>query len=80
MYYLEVKTCERIDTNDTPDEESPIKPRHSKVKLKDLSPIRHVKKIIKSTKPFIIPYESFYYRDFLWKINFSNEMYVEPPL
>jgi hypothetical protein len=80
MYYLEVKTCERIDQRELLEEDSPMKPRHSKFKLKDLSPIRQIRKVVKPMKQFIIPFESFYYRDFLWKINFSNQMFVEPPL
>jgi hypothetical protein len=29
---------------------------------------------------FMPRFETYYYRDLLWKVNFSNEMVVEPPL
>lgn len=27
-------------------------------------------------KKFVSPYETYYYRDLLWKINFTNSLYV----
>lgn len=35
---------------------------------------------VKRTKPFTAPFETYYYRDLLWKVNFSNSMIVEIPL
>jgi|JI6StandDraft_1071083.scaffolds.fasta_scaffold297276_1 hypothetical protein len=50
-------------------------------KLKELSnlPIFN-KKSIKLARKFRVPFETYYYRDFLWKVNFTNELFVEPPL
>ena len=39
------------------------------------------KKILKrKSKTFIVPFVTFYYRDFLWKINFANNLFIESPL
>lgn len=39
------------------------------------------KKILKrKSKTFIVPFVTFYYRDFLWKINFTNNLFTEYPL
>jgi hypothetical protein len=31
-------------------------------------------------KQFTVPFETFYYRDLLWKVNFTNELHIEVPL
>ena len=31
-------------------------------------------------KKFEIPYPTYHYRDLIWKINFTNQIFVEPPL
>jgi hypothetical protein len=37
-------------------------------------------KPFRKIKSFNPRFETYYYRDLLWKVNFSNEMIVEPPL
>jgi hypothetical protein len=37
-------------------------------------------KPIKKIKSFNPSFETYYYRDLLWKVNFSNQIIVEPPL
>jgi hypothetical protein len=31
-------------------------------------------------RKFIVPFETYYYRDLIWKMNFTNNRYVEVPL
>lgn len=31
-------------------------------------------------KQFTIPFETYYYRDLLWKVNFTNQLHIEVPL
>jgi len=33
----------------------------------------------KNSRKFNIPFETYYYRDLLWKVNFSNGLFVESP-
>ena len=32
--------------------------------------------LVKKEKAFVLPFETYYYRDMLWKINFSNSLIV----
>ena len=34
----------------------------------------------KCRRKFIVPFETYSYRDLLWKVNFSNQIFVETPL
>jgi hypothetical protein len=39
-----------------------------------VSPLR------RHSKKFNIPFETYHYRDLIWKVNFSNNLFVESPL
>ena len=54
-----------------------IKP--SNEKMKTISP-KIVKQNIRKPKPFSIPFDTYYYRDLLWKVAYSNNQIVVPPL
>lgn len=47
-------------------------------KEKQLSPERSLP-VVKKAAKFKAPFEMYYYRDFLWKISFSNEHMLEIP-
>jgi hypothetical protein len=34
----------------------------------------------RNCKTFTAPFETYYYRDFLWKVNYTNGLYVEVPI
>ena len=38
------------------------------------------KQIVKKQKPFSVPFETYYYRDLLWKVLFSYEIIASIPL
>jgi hypothetical protein len=39
-----------------------------------------VKRYPTKKRAFAVPFETYYYRDLLWKVNYSNSLYVEVPL
>lgn len=53
----------------------------NKIYAQKLKSYQWKKKIFLSNlTKFILPYETYHYRDMLWKINYSNRLFVEPPL
>ena len=46
---------------------------------KTISP-KLAKQNIRKQKPFVIPFETYYYRDLLWKVAYSNNQIFVPPL
>lgn len=60
------------ETIEPVEEVSPFKLPQIGNNAKDLSPYRRKKK-------FIAPFETYYYRTMIWKVNLSNKMYVEVP-
>ena len=62
-------------------EEVNLQPRKSKYKFKELVPLQNTNKmLLRRNRKFKVPFKTFYYRDFLWKVNFTNLLQVEPPL
>ena len=49
--------------------------------MKEIAPIytKYQKKFIQNHK-FISPFETYYYRDLVWRVGFSNEHLVKSPL
>jgi hypothetical protein len=50
------------------------------VAVRKIKPVLNNPKPFRKIKSFAPRFETYYYRDLLWKVNFSNEMIVEPPL
>ena len=48
-------------------------------KMKTISP-KIPKQNIRKQKPFSIPFDTYYYRDLLWKVAYSNNQIFVPPL
>jgi hypothetical protein len=44
------------------------------IKKKNYSPPKRYR------KQFTVPFETYYYRDLLWKVNYTNELHIEVPL
>ena len=36
--------------------------------------------VVKKEKVFNVPFETYYYRDLVWKVNFTNELIIETPV
>ena len=41
---------------------------------------KEVKTLKRWKKKFELPYPTYHYRNLLWKVNYSNKLYVQPPL
>jgi hypothetical protein len=58
---------------------------HSKDKIKNyvekFKASKWKKKVfLANLTKFVLPFETYYYRSLLWKVNYSNQLFVEPPL
>lgn len=38
------------------------------------------KVLLSNLTKFNVPFETYHYRDMLWKVNYSNRLFIEPPL